>query len=747
MRFVFRIIMLALILLSMASGISFAQTTVETDDGLYLRYRHVSGGILSLTHYGKGAPLTIIEQDYPAFSVTDIVNEDKSARFGFGSNVSEEDSIFLKARGNESELDFSVNISEDYACIRYQIDVKNLASDERALTLRYQLPIKAEGWLWWDDIGTSRVIKPGKRYIHHDREHPGRYPVCWYPLGTISNPDGDHALTLAVALSDPVPCRIGYDGDFFIEMDVGLSPETVKFPNKVRLSFILISSDPKWGMRGGLKKYYDIHPADFVKRVNREGSWLARTPTLEVENPEDFLITFHEHSSVKINVLPFDNDAGIYAFLYDNPSHIRTKWEPDGNPTKESVLNRVETAAADPSHPEHDRTFSIVSRAARQSDGNYYAYFSGAGGWRGASVSIGVNIDPDIPLHKNTELSQLDKWWAESEGKIFGVKEGRHDGVYIDETEHNSQHIDYDREHFKYTDHPLGWDKVTGRPGIIQGVSSFEYYKKLADRLHERGKLFMGNGLPYRYGFYLPLFDVPGTELMQHPTDWSYLYAKQLDSAEGRKLLAREGLTEEDIKAMEKYVKAIGRKEPIITERTWYRPDMMYYRRTLIYQKPFNLLLKLMDRKQAVVFAEEFLDEYLDWAVFFGTYPAPSEGIQSYPERFAPIFGKAIRLVHSLNKAGWEPVTHAWTNDTDVRVERFGYAVQGTLQFTVRNFGSETKDFTLVVDTNALRVPESVDIYDARTGELRDFEDDGGLITTRMTLAPSRTSVLRVVKK
>ena len=350
------------------------------------------------------------DDDYVAFSLKDLNASERSGRIRpFGGDGSSERMTF-KTENPELAARFHATVYPEFSCIRHDIVFEDLSGEDRALTLRYQLPVRAEGWTWWDDAATPRVIEPDRRYVRYDDESPGRFPLCWYPLGTIFDPKGEHALTFAVALNPPTLARMGYDGEFFIEFDFGVSAATAKFPSRAEFSFYLYSSDPAWGFRGALRKYYDIFPADFVKRVNSEGFWLARTPIQHIKDPDDFGIAFHQVASVKTNPLPYDNAAGILAFMYDEPSRISLNMEADKRPSPEEFLRLLKEAAEDPKSPIHEQALRVQRAAARTADGGYHCHIFGNHFGRFPAY-FEANLDPDIPIDREGKLSRLDEWW------------------------------------------------------------------------------------------------------------------------------------------------------------------------------------------------------------------------------------------------------------------------------------------------------------------------------------------------
>jgi hypothetical protein len=99
--------------------------------------------------------------------------------------------------------------------------------------------------------------------------------------------------------------------------------------------------------------------------------------------------------------------------------------------------------------------------------------------------------------------------------------------------------------------------------------------------------------------------------------------------------------------------------------------------------------------------------------------------------------------------AGWEPVTHAWTGDEAVWVERFGPSrrmSRPSLFLTVHNTLTETASFTLTVDAEAtgMASPAGVTVTELVSGDQMPFEIKDGRILVRASVAGLDTQVLRL---
>ncbi len=460
-----------------------------------------------------------------------------------------------------------------------------------------------------------------------------------------------------------------------------------------------------------------------MKRVTKEGLWLARTPTEVIENREDFGITFHQVSSVMTNSLALDNAAGLYTFMYDSPTRVqislpfeegkgeeRRGW--GRRPSREYVLEKVKEFAGDPDSEEHATALNVLEVASRRPDGSYYITVVPRPnvGWR---CLFSAGTDPEIML-PGAGKTRLERWREEQLSRMLSLYDGRYDGQYIDSAEWLSETVNCRREHFAYADYPLGFDWATGTPGINTGVTRYEYLKAVREELLEVGKLMMANLTPIRYAFYTNLLDVGGME------GWD---------RRGR----GDGFGDESEE---------GRRW--VSPFDWRSEEAAYHRRAMMYQKPYCYLLKLMTKEELAEFGMERVREYLDWCTFFAIYPGLGHGLDEDPDPYREIYRRYMPVIRALGMGGWEPLTHAATDNAAVRVERYGHWSQGTLRFAVRNFSDEEASGELRIDAEALRIGEGAAVRDAFTGEGIEFERGGGKITVPMTVGRARTGVIHV---
>ncbi|RLE30041.1 hypothetical protein DRJ54_03555, partial [Candidatus Acetothermia bacterium] len=136
------------------------------------------------------------------------------------------------------------------------------------------------------------------------------------------------------------------------------------------------------------------------------------------------------------------------------------------------------------------------------------------------------------------------------------------------------------------------------------------------------------------------------------------------------------------------------------------------------YHKPFANLYNRYGTSYREMGREE-VEYWIELNMFYGLYPGfytsnygpvTDRRIDSYwaipelTERNRDLWARYMPIIMALDRAGWEPVTHARTDGPDIWVERFGTDPKGSIYLTVRNAGDERKTFTLAVDAEALGI-------------------------------------------
>ncbi len=311
-----------------------------------------------------------------------------------------------------SDLDFIFKYTPRDEYIEVQGDIQNLKNDERAMQVTFSLPVDALGWNWGDYVRAKRTINNTTHYENVYKIGDIRSQNI-YPFSSIDN--STQGLSLAVPMDAPRIYRIGYDTNngYTIQYDFGLSPETLKIgPGHASFKFIIYKNDePEWEFRGVAKKYYNIYPQNFEKRVKKEGLWIISSKDMiSIPNLEDFGVAFNEDGgSLKFNYL-----NNIYSFAYTEPWGW---WRSYGtNSIKPSFDQRMADLNSDlvngANKMWHGTPLNTAAQAVYNSapynqygkmhidTANYFWNY-----WSEWAQNFPTNPDPDIPSPNRFDLS------------------------------------------------------------------------------------------------------------------------------------------------------------------------------------------------------------------------------------------------------------------------------------------------------------------------------------------------------
>jgi len=420
-------------------------------------------------------------------------------------------------------------------------------------------------------------------------------------------------------LAQPAFFRAGYNagtGELFLAYDLGLTPEKPS----ARLRFCAFTFAPNWGFRAALARYYEIFPEAFRCRTPQQGLWMPFAKISAVKGWEDFGFKFKEGD----NETRWDDEHGMTTFRYTEPM---TWWMPMPKEMPRT-LAAAEAEAQRLADKGNAAAQALFTSGYRDAEGRLVARLLDTPWCNGAVWSM--NSMPNIA---GAATDFQNKWNAALREKLYGPnRKADLDGEYIDSCEgYVTDELDFCREHFAAAQTPLTFSLDDCRPAIFRGLVAFEYIRAIARDVHGMDKLMMANGAPDRLCWLVPLVDVGGTE-----TDW------------------HRG----------------GRWQPMPAAE-------MLYRRALCKGKPYCFLMNTRFED----FSHELVEKYMKRCLAYGMFPGffshnASQGHYfTRPElydRDRPLFKRYVPLCKRVAEAGWEPLTHARSNDERVCVERFG---------------------------------------------------------------------------
>jgi hypothetical protein len=633
---------------------------VTTGDGLRLALR--GDGRLAEVSCGERK---LFEGSWPWIYARDFAaNSDFIAAVG---KVEKGENGGLTFTGEFPSLNLRIELDITFFKSHLRLDskVKDLTGEDRAISLYIALPVAEEGWRWWDYVRRAKEIERENEYSNAVYCGAGATGyISLYPIGCVE--DGRSSVVMGIPMDRPRLYRIacnGGSGELYIAFDFGLIPDSIRYPSSADFSLVIYRADPEWGFRSALKRYYEIFPEFFVKRVEKEGIWMPFTDISTVEGYEDFGFAFHEGT----NNVKFDDQIGVYSFRYTEPMTYWQRMPKEVPRTYEAAVDFLKKNMRS-----QDRRLRDISRAtelcgAYDRDGRYVLRIEDRPWCDGAVFTL--NPNPDIPEDEFHTVNKAHLNYTPQMGdRLYSGENGQLDGEYLDSLEGWGSDRNFRREHFRYVSVPLTFDPQTKRPVILQIFSTYEFTRYISDDIHRRGRLMMANAVPWRFGFLGHLLDVMGTEV-----NWM----------QGDKLV------------------------PESDER-------MSYRRAICYRKPYLLLMNTFYDK----FTPDKVEVYMKRCLFYGIFPSmfshnaaenPYWRNPKWYNRDRHLFKRYIPLIRLIAQAGWEPVTGVRGDNSFVYIERYGDFEDEFLYLTLLNPTDERQGIELSLPMRVKEVDELIE--------------------------------------
>ena len=238
---------------------------------------------------------------------------------------------------------------------------------------------------------------------------------------------------------------------------------------------------------------------------------------------------------------------------------------------------------------------------------------------------------------------------------------GELDGVYVDSLEGWKAVKNFRSSHFDHAETPLLFGPSEEGPFQLTIYSTYAFCRRLQEEMRTRNKFTFANAALWEFAFLAPLFDIMGTE-----TNWK-----------------RQGQWQPD------------------------SDEIFCFRRSLCYQKPYCLL----QNTDFESWKKEDTERYILRCLFYGCFPGMfSRDAATHPyftepawyERDRTLFAKFLPWIQRIAKAGWEPVTQAWAEGSEIWLERYGPNEYGPLYLAALNPSDGTERARFVVDVSAV---------------------------------------------
>ncbi|MGC8667232.1 MAG: hypothetical protein ACP5VE_03825 [Chthonomonadales bacterium] len=499
----------------------------------------------------------------------------------------------------------------------------------RALTLYYVERAHIAKPVWWNDLRSSvPADAPGDYWNLVRVGNTGAIGMqSLYPFACISNTRSGVMIGIPPDLG-PRIYRLGYhapSGIIFAAFDVALTKENLanRDPSGRAAASVAVmrSRIPGvWGFRAAIEAYVHRFPWAFQRRTQASGLWIPFTKPESVERLQDFHFAFHEGD----NSVASDRRFHILSFRYTEPMTWWMAMDPSIPRTYEEAIKIAQQHLNGPNQELRHWAQALWNSGTMDESGRFNVQFANTP-WTNGAIWV---------LNPNPRLPHLPDQWTKarlSYDPAAPITPLTPDGEYLDSLEGWAEILDYAPRSIAYSQAPPTFTSDTHSAVIPTWFSVWELAAFMSRDLHNRGRLLMANGTPWRFSVFMPLLDVAGTE-----TNWMPGGKWQPDS------------------------------------------DAIFnLRRTMSYHKPYLLLQNTDFDRFDHTRVEQYFNRCLFYAVFPSMFSADASTHPYWEEpkwynRDRDLFAKYIPAIQELDKAGWEPITHASSSDANVYMERYG---------------------------------------------------------------------------
>jgi hypothetical protein len=665
-----------------------------------------------------------------------IIKETKVAVKYYSPAKSESFTVIEGKDTKENELGFTKEFSDGNLDVKLtfkkldsQIELSgealSIKKEDLCFTLKIIFPLgdKSKDVYWGYDLdSTEHVGDNNKLYSNYidvgmvvppdgafnSEENPGSNydkklgagQMSFFPLAAVSA--DKTGFGWGVDMGIPVVFRLAYEPALGMtsEFDLAISNETKKFPGRTFFKLFLFEYNYEWNLRAALNKYYQTQPEYFKKRVNNEGIWLPFTPLCSIKNYKDFGFAFHETSwpskDAGLNNVPTitaDKEGGVYSLEYTEPWDLQVPIEDVNMKYKDMVNDKTIFKG----HTE------MLQTSAALDENNLWIARKLKTPWFKTGWAVSVTTDANPNITGSSRYEEVRKEEIDPSVKLNA------DGVYFDSMEWNWHNdLNYNQKHFVFADYPLTFSASlkTPKPAIWNYASEYTMMNTIANEMHLKSKLTMGNGFGWM-PFAPAILDLFGSEIS--------LYMNP-DSTQ---------------KSLQ-YIRAISNQKPIVF-----------------------LLNEGLDDQVFKTPPYDGYRQYFEKMLFYGFFPSffstnsSSDPYWEDSTRYntgRPFFKKYIPLIKEIAGAGWQPVTFAKLSNSELKIERFGKSKNNEIYFTVINQNLKETNITITIDTKNLNIKEISGVKELIEDRELTYKKVEGAIEISISINGKSTRLIKISK-
>lgn len=549
---------------------------------------------------------------------------------------------------------------------------------DRAVTVCFAVPVGDGPWQWWDGPAAPRVAGDDGAelsWVETGMEYGQNGVHSKYPLGALSLP-GQAGVTMALRMDEPVVHRIAYNPALkllYVALDFGLTSGTTirgRSLDEAPFRFLLYRHDPAWGMRSAIQRYYDLFPYFFPHRVARQGGWYVWGNMPDTEGALEAGFGFHWGPGGP-DAVRWDNEHGIPALQYiEAELYQQAMGDWDHQPTLTESMERLRKLAE--GDPAETAAFQKLGYGTSYTPGYWVKRHSQEEATRAIAQAAVRSCSYGRDGKPNTLIAQL-PWITESQwGTIFACNLDPDIPGGKGEFAH---HVYLDSGLLEMQEHGVHFDGIA-----LDSLGGFgNHYRANFRREH------------FQYADIPLTFAASNHQPVQAAFCGTVEFLRDLSAdMHGRGLILMAncawGFAPGWLTWAAPYLDVFGAEASSFGD-----PEFM---RTIAYRR---CLTDLPYTPRP--------DDEVAWHALLNIFPGHGNKVE--------VMARQAKLLRDLATAGWEPITHARTTATAVRLERYGYGPG--LYLVAHNPGEAALAAAVEVDLQALGLA-GLSATDAQTG-------------------------------
>ena len=593
-------------------------------------------------------------------------------------------------------MSITITYSSHSKYLGVNIKIKNSSANNKSFELVWGLPIKiGSGWYWWDDVRNKREISSSNVAVKKDDYN---FPECLSHIyENIVSGVWDGWLPVSL-----YPYAAMEDGETGLALAYSLDK-----PALVKLAYDQTKSRYEAkayiGISSVATKLNNSAEINFeLYKFDPEWGYRAVIKKFAENHPEWFTTDRQDFCSVGFNRDYFYTAESAKEVLNDDSKNILSLQytvadAPVDIGSVKSPIPSYDDTISSLDNSDDKKKDAVENSVAYNSNGDWQIKHIGEFEWNmGTWQTVWfTSIDPDISdgwgqyLYENTIYPSIK--YTEDTGAVL-------DGIMMDNYL-TAPGIDLRDSHIAVADLPLSYDVTTYLPGVHNSSNMYEFFSWLRKKFTELNR----------------------DDLMITANFWGIG-----SPANGTVSL----------------IDAFGNEGNIGSDDTVsWNTRILDYRRAIAYHKKISFSnggdnLKI-----------EQIKNFLNLALFYAIFPVKKGDALNWESGYETDWNNSTELLLKFNSKGWEPITYAVTNDSDVYVERYGshFYQCDDVVFTVYNDSENDKNINLTIYLDKLGFSTSdINVKNMRDDLKVSSKISGNSLIVPLKIKSKDTLVLKI---